>query len=98
MAYGYLNAIRVPGSNRAKTYGSELSPIFQILTSGIIGNFPKNDAWLARDDVVQLLYMLVAASTHFPEKAYYRESLSRTVGLTVGFRMAAAANPTSRAT
>jgi hypothetical protein len=85
----------VPGSSRAKTYGSELSPIFQILTSGVIGNFPKNDAWLARGNVVQLLHMPVAASTHFPEKAHYRESLSLTVGLTVGFRMAAAANPSS---
>jgi hypothetical protein len=37
----------VPGSNRAKTYGSELSPIFQTLILGVTGNFPKNDAWLA---------------------------------------------------
>ena len=39
--------------------------------------------------------MLVAASANFPEKARYRESLSLTVGLTVGFRTVAASNPNS---
>ena len=66
---------RVLGSNRAKTYGSDLSYAFQSLTSGVIGNFPKNDAWLTRGNVVQLLHRPVAASTNFPEKAHYRESL-----------------------
>jgi hypothetical protein len=34
----------VPGSNGAKTYGTELSPIFRTLTSGVMGNFPQNNA------------------------------------------------------
>jgi len=39
--------LRVRG-NRAKTYGSELSPIFRHL-QGFIRDFPKNDVWLARE-------------------------------------------------
>jgi hypothetical protein len=60
---------------------------------GVIGNFPKNDAWLARGNMLQILNMLVAASTNFPEKARYRESLSMTERLTVGLGSVAAANP-----
>ena len=33
--------IRVPGRNRTKTYGSELSTIFQILTAVLSAAFPK---------------------------------------------------------
>jgi hypothetical protein len=66
----------VPGSNRAKTYGSKLSPIFQTLTSGVMGNFPKNNVWLTRGNVIQILDVLVATSANFPEKACYRESFS----------------------
>jgi hypothetical protein len=43
--------------------------------------------------VVQLLDVLVAVSSNFPEKARYWESLPRTMGLTVALRTAAAANP-----
>jgi hypothetical protein len=86
---------RVPGSNRAKTCDSRLSLIFQALTSDVIRNFPKNDAWLTRGNVVQIIDVLVATSINFPEKTYYRESPSRTVGLTIGFRTTAAANPFS---
>ena len=42
--------------------------------------------------MVQILEVLVTASTNFPEKERCWESLSRTVGFTVGFRTAAAAN------
>jgi hypothetical protein len=42
-------------------------------------DFPKNDVWLARGKAVQILHMLVAASTNFPEKAHYRERLFLTV-------------------
>ena len=88
--------IWVPGSSRAKTYGSELSPIFQILTSSVIRDFPKNDAWLARGNAVQILDVPAATGRDFPEKAPSWESLCRIMGLTVGFRTAAAANPSTR--
>jgi hypothetical protein len=59
----------------------------------VIRNFPKNDGWVARCNALQILYLLVAASTNFPKKTRYRESLSLTVALTVGFGSVAAANP-----
>jgi hypothetical protein len=43
--------------------------------------------------MVQIFDVPVAARTYFREKAHYRESLSLTVGLTVGFGSVAAANP-----
>jgi hypothetical protein len=56
-------------------------------------DFPQKDAWLIGGNPVPILHLLVTVSTTFPEKTRYWESLSRIVGLTVGFRTAAAANP-----